>query len=117
MSDDNQGSPTGIRLKTAVRRESEQTIAHWWGIDPQTVTKWRTALKVGIAKEGTSQLFHDYSHEPWAIEARAKAHSNLNSEYYEKRSAHPWKDGKRIWPRPMIPTRAVLPAIRFASWV
>jgi len=31
-------------LEKAIRRESNQTVAYWWGITPQTVTKWRKAL-------------------------------------------------------------------------
>ena len=40
-----------------------------------TVWKWRKALGVGFANEGTSRLFRDYTKEPWAIEALAKAQS------------------------------------------
>jgi hypothetical protein len=47
-------------LAKAVRRESNQAVASWWGIDPQTVTKWRKALSVQRANEGTSRLFEDY---------------------------------------------------------
>jgi hypothetical protein len=43
-------------LAKAIRRESNQAIAHWWGVDVQTVTKWRRLLSVGIATEGTSRL-------------------------------------------------------------
>jgi hypothetical protein len=62
-------------LAKAVRRESNQAVAHWWGVDPQTVTKWRRALGVGIVTEGTHRLFRDYTKEPWGIEAFAKTHS------------------------------------------
>ncbi len=60
-------------LARAVRRESAQAVAHWWGITPQTVTKWRQALDVGPTNEGMRRLHHDYWEEPWALEARAKA--------------------------------------------
>jgi hypothetical protein len=46
-------------LSKAIRRESNQAIAHWWGVDPQTVTKWRRVLSVGIATEGTSRLHRE----------------------------------------------------------
>jgi len=39
-------------LAKAVRRESNQAVAHWWGVDPQTLTKWRRALGVERATEG-----------------------------------------------------------------
>ncbi len=60
-------------LARAIRRESEQAICRWWGVCPTTVWKWRKALGVGIATEGTSRLHSEYSKEPWAVEARAKA--------------------------------------------
>lgn len=62
-------------LAKAVRHESNQAVAHWWSIDPQTVTKWRRTLGVGIVTEGTKRLFRDFMKEPWAIESFAKAHS------------------------------------------
>jgi hypothetical protein len=46
-------------LAKAVRRESNQAVAYWWGVDPQTVTKWRKVLSVQRTNEGTSRLFQD----------------------------------------------------------
>ena len=31
-------------LAKAIRRESNQAISHWWGVDLQTVTRWRRSL-------------------------------------------------------------------------
>jgi hypothetical protein len=65
------------RLSDAVRRESAQAVAHWWGVTAQTVTKWRAALGVGPTNEGTFRLHSDYGAEPWAAvgleRGRAKA--------------------------------------------
>jgi hypothetical protein len=61
-------------LAKALRRESNQAIAHWWGVDPQTVSKWRRLLGVPRATEGTSRLHSEYDKEPWAVAARANAH-------------------------------------------
>lgn len=36
------------------------TVAYWCGIDLQTVAKWRKALNVLRANEGTSRLCQDY---------------------------------------------------------
>ncbi len=36
-------------LSKAIRRESVQAVAYWFGVTPQTVTKWRN--KLGIAGE------------------------------------------------------------------
>jgi hypothetical protein len=62
-------------LEKALKRESNQAIAHWWGIDPETVSKWRRLLGVERATEGTSRLHSEYNKEPWAALARANAHS------------------------------------------
>jgi hypothetical protein len=62
-------------LAKALRRESNQAICHWWGITPQTVSKWRKALGIGPITEGTSRLYREYTKEPWAVEAFARAHS------------------------------------------
>jgi Ni/Co efflux regulator RcnB len=43
-------------LARAVRRESNQAVAYWWGVTPQTVTKWRKALGVLATNEGTSAV-------------------------------------------------------------
>jgi hypothetical protein len=47
-------------LAEAVRRESNQAVCHWWGVTPQTVTKWRGALDVGPVTAGTSRLLGAY---------------------------------------------------------
>jgi len=62
------------------RQELNQAVASWWGIDPQTVTKWRRRLGVERATEGTSQLHSDYTQEPGAVEAFAQAHSKGRDE-------------------------------------
>jgi hypothetical protein len=63
------------RLADAVRRESNQAVAYWWGVTPQTVTKWRKALDVPRANEGTHRLHHDVALEPGVVAGRAKAHA------------------------------------------
>jgi hypothetical protein len=62
-------------LAEAVRRESNMAVCHWWGITPQTVTKWRKALGVGPVTEGTHKLKQDNAGQPAAVEARKKAHA------------------------------------------
>jgi hypothetical protein len=62
-------------LAKAIRRESNQAICHWWGITPQTVSKWQKALGVERATNGTSRLHSEYNKEPWAVEAWAKTHA------------------------------------------
>ena len=59
-------------LVRAVRRESAVAVAHAWGVTAQTVTKWRRALGVPRATEGTSRLHRAYAAEPWARRARQR---------------------------------------------
>ena len=61
------------RLVEAVQRESEQAVAHWWGVTPQTVWKWRKALEVGPYTEGTRRLKRDHALGPAITAALAKA--------------------------------------------
>jgi hypothetical protein len=60
-------------LAKAVRRESEVAVAHHWGVDEQTVGKWRKALGVGATTEGTSKLRSDYAQEPAVVAGLRKA--------------------------------------------
>jgi hypothetical protein len=59
-------------LARAVRRESNQAVCHWWGVEEQTVTKWRKALAVKLTNAGTLRLRKDYTREDWFIAARKK---------------------------------------------
>lgn len=43
-------------LVVALGRESLAALCHWWGITPQTVTKWRRELGIGAMTEGTVKL-------------------------------------------------------------
>jgi hypothetical protein len=62
-------------LVDAVKKESNQAVAYWWGVTPQTVTKWRKALDVPRANEGTHRLHHDVALEPGVAAGREKAHA------------------------------------------
>jgi hypothetical protein len=48
-------------------------VAHWWGVRPLQVWKWRKALGVGATTEGTSRLRSAYCNVPW-FEERRQAH-------------------------------------------
>jgi hypothetical protein len=69
-------------LADAVRRESNLAVAHWFGVTPKIVSKWRKALGVGPATAGTARLKTEYAKEPWFAAARAKA-------------AAPWTEERR----------------------
>jgi hypothetical protein len=83
-------------LAKAVRRESEQAVARWWGVHRQTVWAWRKALGVGATTEGTSRLRSEYTREPWAVKVRRKGAAKARDpERREKIAA-----AKRGKPRP-----------------
>ena len=90
-------------LARAVRDESEQGICYWWGVKTTTVWKWRKALNVGIATPGTSRLHSEYNKEPWAVEARAKAHSKARDPERRRKIA----EARRVKPRPPHVVEAV----------
>jgi hypothetical protein len=60
-------------LHKAILRESNQAICHWWGLTPQTVSKWRKALGVERNTEGSRRLSTEYCQEPWAVAALKQA--------------------------------------------
>ncbi len=81
-------------------------MAHWWGVDVQTVWRWRKALGVSATTPGTSRLRSDYTKEPWAIEAQTAMNAKAGDpERREKVAA-----AKRGKPRP----RHVVEAMRQA---
>jgi Ni/Co efflux regulator RcnB len=51
-------------LADAVRIESNQAVAHWWGVSGQSVTKWRKTLGIPANTSGTLKLRSDYTREP-----------------------------------------------------
>jgi hypothetical protein len=93
-------------LAKAVRRESELAICHWWGVCPTCVWKWRKALGVGFSNEGTHRLLRDYTMEPWAIEALAKAQSKARDPERCRKIA----EARRGKPRPPHVREAMLKA-------
>jgi hypothetical protein len=90
-------------LAKAIRREANQAVAHWWGIEPQTVTKWRKALSVQRGTRGTTRLFREYTKEPWAVEAFAKAQSKAGDPERCRKIA----EARRGKPRPSHVVEAV----------
>jgi hypothetical protein len=93
-------------LVKAIRRESNQAVAYWWGVTPQTVSKWRKALDVGIATAGTSRLHREYMQEPWAAEALALANSKAGDPERRRKIA----EARRGKPRPPHVGQAVAAA-------
>ena len=60
-------------LADAIRQESNQAVCHWWGVTPQTVTKWRKALHVEPLNAGSRELFIRYGREERTQDALPKA--------------------------------------------
>jgi hypothetical protein len=44
-------------LAKAIRLESNQAVAYWWGVSIQTARIWRRALDVGRIADGSRRLF------------------------------------------------------------
>lgn len=83
-------------LVSAVQRESEIAVAHWWGVSIQTVWKWRKALGVPQVNEGTARLYQDYTPERLDDEARRKAQAKARDPQRRAKIAA----AKRGKPRP-----------------
>jgi hypothetical protein len=60
-------------LAEAVRREAGIAVAHWFGVNQNTVSLWRRALDVKRENPGTHTLRRRYGAEEWFAEVRAKA--------------------------------------------
>jgi hypothetical protein len=65
-------------LTDAVRRESEQAVACWWGVSEATVWLGRKALGVPATNEGTRRLRHDHALELAITAARHKAQAKAH---------------------------------------
>lgn len=53
-------------LIRAVRRESAQAVAYWWGVTAQTVTRWRKALGVVGPTDGERAVRSEHGRRNWA---------------------------------------------------
>ena len=83
-------------LARAIRRESVQAVAYWFGVSPQTVTKWRRKLGIADGKPpGTTRLRRAYFDEPWAHAARAKAHAKARDPVRREKIAASRRGKKR----------------------
>jgi hypothetical protein len=84
-------------LADAIRREAAAAVCHWWGVTPQTVTKWRKALGVPQHNEGTLRLARVKILKGLLrddVKARALANANTPEANAKKAAA------KRGVPRP-----------------
>ena len=58
-------------LAQALRRESNQAVAYWWGVDINTVMRWRRALFIQYKTEGYLNLKRAWVPETLSPEMRA----------------------------------------------
>lgn len=91
-------------LVKAIRRESNQAICHWWGVTPQTVTRWRKALGIDRVTPGTSELFGRFFNSPRGRQAMKKAWEKAR----DPKRRHKIAEAKRGKKRP----RHVIEALR-----
>ena len=99
------GKPLGGRARSpviygellrAVRTEANIAVCHWWGVTPQTVTKWRKALGVGMMTAGTTAVRSEKGGEPDILAGLAKGRLKIHDpERNEKIAA-----ARRGKPRP-----------------
>jgi transposase-like protein len=54
---DGPARPPRLSPADAIRRESNQAVAYWFGVSDQTVSKWRKAL--GVDMTGTARGIAD----------------------------------------------------------
>ncbi len=66
-------------LVRAIKRESNLAVCHWWGVTPQTVSKWRKALGVDPTTEGTRRLRQEHYAESYTAETRAHSIAAMNT--------------------------------------
>ncbi len=95
-------------LARAVRREAAQAIGHWWDVGSETVWRWKKALGVGLATEGTRRLHRDYSVESAIVAGLAKAQAKAGDPERRAKIAA----AKRGKPRPPHVGQAVAKAHR-----
>jgi hypothetical protein len=97
-------------LEKAIRTESVQAIAHWWGVGRCSVWLWKKALGVPASTPGTKRLRVEHNKEPWAIEARAKAHAQSRDPIQDQERRQKISEAKRGKPRPPHVIAAIIKA-------
>ena len=94
-------------LAKAVRRESAQAVAHWWGVSLQTVSKWRREIGAARMTEGELRLRQAYGQEDWFKQVQRNAWTKARDPVRRAKIA----ESRRGNPRP----RHVMEALRQAN--
>jgi hypothetical protein len=88
-------------LERAIRTEANAAVCHWWGVTPQTVSKWRRVLGVGPVNPGTSQLRRERLlprvHEMVALIDHSDPVRNAKIAEAHRGKARPLRDKLPMW--------------------
>jgi hypothetical protein len=84
-------------LADAIRRESNQAVCYWFGVTPQTVSKWRKALGVEAINDGTGRLRKAHGKSDWFKAVIAKGLAKVRDPERCRKIAN----AKRGKPRPL----------------
>lgn len=104
--DTNRGLVVYGALLKALRLESNQAVAYWWGVTGQTVTAWRNALGIKRPTPGEIELRRAHFDEPWGHAARKKALAKARDPVRRAKIA----TARRGKPRPAHVREALLKA-------
>jgi hypothetical protein len=83
-------------LAKALRKESATSVCHWWGVTPQTVSKWRGAINVEPNTDGARKLREAHARRNWS-----KVKPRLWSKLHDPEVADKIAAAKRGKPRPV----------------
>jgi len=87
-------------LVRAVFMESNQAVAYWWGVTPQTVTKWRKALGAKRSNPGSHRLWHNNALSEPVAAGREKANMRSRNGKLDAGRRAAIAAAKRGVPRP-----------------
>jgi hypothetical protein len=100
-------------LAEAIRRETNEAVARWWGVTPQTVTAWRKALGiVGQVNEGTHKVRSAQARAPQKAGALARAQEQSRDPEADRARREKIAEAKRGKRRPAHVGEAVARAHR-----
>ena len=87
-------------LIEAVRRESAQAVAYWWGVGSDTVWRWRSALGVGAVTDGTRELKKTIVDNPGFQAGVQKAHEQSRDAEKDRARREKISAGNKGKPKP-----------------